>query len=204
MSSCCTDRSGRALYAIGFSPEGARYAGVAVRSRTALVYVLSGLVSSLAAVIYVAHLGQARSDAGTGYELDAITAVVLGGTSVFGGRGTLWGTLLGLLVLTVLQNGLHLAALPSELAGVLTGVLLVATIAVDRIRTERRRSSFLPLTEDMPVRNVQVAVLCAAILCGSLIVAGTNVWLLRGVIGASGGTGAAGATPASTRPLWWP
>ena len=60
--------------------------------------MLSGLVSSLAAVIYVAHLGQARSDAGNGYELDAITAVVLGGTSVFGGRGTLWGTLLGLFV----------------------------------------------------------------------------------------------------------
>ena len=98
---------GRALYAIGFSPEGARYAGLAVGSRTALVYVLSGLVSSVAAVIYVAHLGQARSDAGNGYELDAITAVVLGGTSVFGGRGTLWGTLLGLLILTVLQNGLH-------------------------------------------------------------------------------------------------
>ena len=73
--------------------------------------MLSGLVASLAAIIYVAHLGQARSDAGTGYELDAITAVVLGGTSVFGGRGTLWGTLLGLFALAVLQTGLQLAAL---------------------------------------------------------------------------------------------
>src|SRR5262245_419467 len=99
---------GRAIYAIGFSPCGAQYAGLPVRRRIGLVYLLSGLVSSLAAVIYVAHLGQARSDAGNGYELDAITAVVLGGTSVFGGRGSLWGTLLGLLVITVLQNGLHL------------------------------------------------------------------------------------------------
>ena len=95
--------------------------GFRSRRRVGLVYVLSGLVSSLAAVIYVAHLGQARSDAGNGYELDAITAVVLGGTSVFGGRGTLWGTLLGLSSLSVLRNGLRLAALPSELAGVLTG-----------------------------------------------------------------------------------
>ena len=73
-----------------------------------------------------------------GYELDAITAVVLGGTSVFGGRGTMWGTLIGLSALAVLRNGLHLAALPSELTGVLTGALLVATIAIDRFRTRAR------------------------------------------------------------------
>jgi rhamnose transport system substrate-binding protein len=175
---------GRALYAIGFSLEAARYAGLPVRRRIALVYVLSGLVSSLAAIIYIAHLGQARSDAGTGYELDAITAVVLGGTSVFGGRGTLWGTLLGLLVLAVLQNGLHLAALPSELAGVLTGVLLITTITIDRLRTGRRSRPALDAaasTEDMPVKNTQVAILCATILCGAVIVAGTNVWLVRSI-----------------------
>ena len=115
---------GRGLRAIGFSPEGARYAGLPVDRRLALVYVLSGLVASLAAIIYVAHLGQAKADAGTGYELVAITAVVLGGTSIFGGRGSVHGTLLGLLAIAVLQNGLRLADLPAELAGVLTGVLL--------------------------------------------------------------------------------
>src|SRR5262249_24367393 len=70
---------GRACYAIGFNPAGARYAGIPVAKRVGLVYVLSGVISAVAAIIYVAHLGQARSDAGTGYELDAITAVVLGG-----------------------------------------------------------------------------------------------------------------------------
>jgi rhamnose transport system permease protein len=80
---------GRTLYAIGFSPSGARYAGIRTGRRVALLYFLSGLVASIAAIIYVAHLGQAKSDAGTGYELAAITAVVLGGTSVFGGRGTI-------------------------------------------------------------------------------------------------------------------
>ena len=121
--------------------------------RVGLVYLLSGVVSSLAAIVYVAHLGQAQSDAGNGYELDAITAVVLGGTSVFGGRGTLWGTVLGLFAISVLRNGLQLAALPSELAGVLTGTLLLATIAIDRLRLSERSSTRDPFggrSEEQP------------------------------------------------------
>lgn len=170
---------GRALYAIGFTADGARYAGIPVARRLGLIYLLSGLVSSAAAMVYVAHLGQAKPDAGTGYELDAITAVVLGGTSVFGGRGTLWGTLLGLFALAVLQNGLHLAALPSELSGVLTGALLVITISIDRWRPRSRR--MVRTQSEISMRNSQVAVLCAAILAGALIVAGTNVWLVRSI-----------------------
>ena len=171
---------GRQWYAIGFSAGGARHAGIPVGRRVGLVYFLSGFLSSVAAIIYVAHLGQARSDAGTGYELDAITAVVLGGTSVFGGRGTLGGTVLGLAALSILKNGLQLAALPSELTGVLTGILLVTTIAIDRLGLRRAA----PATEDAGesvVKNSQVAVLCGAVLAGSLIVAGTNVWLIRSV-----------------------
>jgi rhamnose transport system substrate-binding protein/rhamnose transport system permease protein len=171
---------GRALYAIGFTPQGARYAALPVARRVGLVYVLSGLMSSVAAIIYVAHLGQARSDAGTGYELDAITAVVLGGTSVFGGRGTIGGTLLGLFALAVLQTGLHLAAWPAELTGVLTGVLLLATIAADRHIRRRPRVRAI-VEEELQVKNSQVAILCATIVAGSLIVAGTNVWLIRSV-----------------------
>src|SRR5882672_8027042 len=129
---------GRSLYAIGFSAEGARYAGVPVARRAGLVYLLSGFAASLAAVIYVAHLGQAKSDAGTGYELMAITAVVLGGASIFGGRGTLWGTALGLFAIVILQNGLRLADLPAELSGILTGALLVITICVDRLSSIKR------------------------------------------------------------------
>ncbi|HEY9137657.1 MAG TPA: substrate-binding domain-containing protein [Terriglobus sp.] len=128
---------GRALYAIGFNAEGARYAGIPVRKRIALIYVLSGLIASLAAVIYVAHLGLAKSDLGTGYELQAIAAIVLGGTSVFGGRGSILGSLLGLFFLSVLQNGMHLMALPSELNGVLTGVLLLLIVSADQLRRKK-------------------------------------------------------------------
>jgi rhamnose transport system permease protein len=119
---------GRSFRAIGFSPDGSRYAGLPVERRLALVYVLSGTVSALAALIYVAHLGQAKADAGSGFELLAITAVVLGGTSIFGGVGTVQGTLLGLAVLAILKNGLFLSDQPSELANILTGALLLLVL----------------------------------------------------------------------------
>jgi rhamnose transport system permease protein len=187
---------GRTLYAIGFGESGARYAGVPVRRRLALVYLLSGLVSSTAAIIYVAHLGQAKSDAGTGYELAAITAVVLGGASVYGGRGTVWGTLFGLFSISVLQNGLRLAALPSELTGVLTGAVLLAAIGLGRLRQKDGGAATL---EESPVKNTQVAILCATILAGSLIVAGTNVWLVRSLPSSAGSAtapiGAGGRRP---------
>ena len=86
---------GRGWYAIGCSAEGARYAGIPVGRRLAVLYVLSGLVAGCAALLYVARIGQAKADAGTGYELMAIAAVVLGGTAITGGRGTIGGTLLG-------------------------------------------------------------------------------------------------------------
>jgi len=193
--------AGRAWYVIGFTPAGARYAGVPVGRRIATLYVLSGVISSVAAIVYVAHLGQAKSDAGSGYELDAITAVVLGGTSVFGGRGTLWGTMLGLFALSVLRNGLHLAALPSELTGVLTGTLLVVTIVIDRLRDlpaavpQREQEE-----EEIPVKNSQVAVLCGTIVAGSLIVAATNVWLVRSLRSPGpAATSAAAAIPSTSK-----
>jgi rhamnose transport system permease protein len=165
---------GRAFYAIGFNEEGARYAGIPVRRRQALVYLLSGIVSSLAAIIYVAHLGLAKSDLGTGYELQAIAAVVLGGTSVFGGRGSLFGTLLGLSFLSVLQNGMHLLALPSELTGVLTGMLLLSIVCLDRLREEGRataKANVPPITKPDLVKGKQVPFIFAVLFIGSAIFA---------------------------------
>src|SRR6266542_2443327 len=181
---------GRSLYAIGFSPEGARYAGIHVARRLAFVYLLSGLISSLAAIIYVAHLGQAKSDAGTGYELMAITAVVLGGTSIFGGRGTVLGTVLGLFAIVILQNGLRLSAQPAELAGILTGALLVGTILIDRLSTRVRltrlagqdldeKISNRQLEGAFEVRNSKLTILSVVILIAAVIVAATNWMSLR-------------------------
>ncbi|HXI25010.1 MAG TPA: substrate-binding domain-containing protein [Pyrinomonadaceae bacterium] len=205
---------GRSLYAIGYSAEGARYAGIPVARRLAVVYVLSGLVSSSAAIIYVAHLGQAKSDAGTGYELMAITAVVLGGTSIFGGRGTVLGTVLGLFAIVILQNGLRLSAQPAELAGILTGALLVGTILIDRLSARVRSARQTALSsagrlataggdrqtfeEEFEVRNSQIAILSAVILIAALIVAGSN-WMLTRSLRQQ--LGAAGKTAAGRKPV---
>jgi len=121
---------GRSFRAIGFAPEGARYAGIPVGRRVAFAYVLAGTVAALAAIIYTARLGQAKADAGMGYELFAITAVVLGGTTIFGGVGSVHGTLLGVAAIAVLSNGLVHARQPREVAGVLTGVLLILALSI--------------------------------------------------------------------------
>ena len=189
---------GRGLVAIGFSEGGARFAGLRVQRLLMLAYILSGLVASLAAIVYVAHLGQAKADAGTGYELAAITAVVLGGTSIFGGRGSIPGTLLGLLAIAVLQNGLRLADLPSELAGVLTGTLLLVAIGLDRQSSGARMRSHHS-SELLTVKNSQVAVICAAILAAALINAAGNFFLVRSLKSDRGGPESAPPSTSSTR-----
>jgi rhamnose transport system permease protein len=123
---------GRSWRAIGFSPEGARYAGLPVPRRIATAYILAGAVAGLAAMIFVSRVSEARANAGVGYELAAITAVVLGGTSIFGGAGSIHGTLLGCAAVAMLANGLKCIrglANPTELAGLLTGGLLLLALA---------------------------------------------------------------------------
>jgi rhamnose transport system permease protein len=184
---------GRGLYAIGHSAAGARYAAIPATRRLALVYVLSGFAASVAGIIYVAHLGQAKSDAGTGYELIAITAVVLGGTSIFGGSGTIWGTLLGLAAIVLLQNGLRLSAWPAELAGISTGVLLIVTIALERVG-DRSRPPSPQAKEDDIMKNWQLATLCGTVLAGAVIISLSNWYLVTNLRSAgpmSGGTVAA-------------
>ncbi len=144
---------GRSFRAIGFAPEGARYAGIPVERRLALAYVLAGVVAAAAAIIYTARLGQAKADAGMGYELFAITAVVLGGTSIFGGSGSVHGTLLGVAAIAVLNNGLVHARQPREMAGMLTGLLLILALAGSAL--PKLLASFRSTRQNSPANKSQ-------------------------------------------------
>ena len=178
---------GRALYAIGHSAEGTRYAAVPVARRLAVVYLLSGLSAGIAAIVYVAHLGQAKSDAGTGYELIAITAVVLGGTSITGGSGTILGTLMGLAAIVLLQNGLRLSAWPAELAGISTGLLLILTIVLQRL-VGRRHAPDSTLPQEEPRRS-SAARLATEVCIALVVVVLAGYWVHRRQLAGTAGVG---------------
>jgi rhamnose transport system permease protein len=124
---------GRATYAIGSNAVASRFSGLSVDRALLLIYTASGLVAGLAAVIFVSRVSTTRSDMGTGLELDVITAVVLGGTSIFGGRGTIIGTLLGLVLMQALKNGLALAGVKGDGTIVVIGAVLIGTILISNI-----------------------------------------------------------------------
>lgn len=121
-------RFGRYVTGIGANAEAVRRAGVNTRRVTLTVYVMSGAAAALAGIIIAARLGSGSSNAGIGFELDVIAAVVLGGTSLFGGRGTMTGTLLGGLTVAVIGNGLILAHVSPFLAPIVTGAIILVAI----------------------------------------------------------------------------
>lgn len=126
-------RWGRVVYAIGSNEVAARFSGLGVEKTKVALYTASGFASALAAVIFVSRVSTTRSDMGTGIELDAITAVVLGGTSIFGGRGTVLGTVLGLCLIQALKNGLSLAGVKGDGTTVLIGVVLILAILASNL-----------------------------------------------------------------------
>jgi len=121
---------GRALYAIGNNREAARFSGINVRRAILGVFVTSGAMCSIAAIVLTAYLASARADTAIGLELPVITAVVLGGVSIFGGSGTIAGVLLALLVLAFVQNSLGLAGVTPEEQQIVTGAVLIVTLTV--------------------------------------------------------------------------
>jgi rhamnose transport system permease protein len=119
---------GRATYAIGANETAARFSGIRVNATKLWIYTAAGFCSALAAVIFVSRVTTTRSDMGTGLELDVITGVVLGGTSIFGGRGTIIGTVLGLILIQALKNGLALSGVKGDGTIVVIGLVLIGAI----------------------------------------------------------------------------
>ena len=129
---------GRYVYAIGGNEEATRLAGVNVRAHKTAVYAVSGLTSAMAAVILTARLNSAQPIAGMMYELDAIAATVIGGTSLMGGEGSLGGTLVGALIMGVLRNGLNRLGVSSVLQQIVIGAVIVGAVLVDTVLKRHR------------------------------------------------------------------
>lgn len=129
---------GRVTYAVGANETAARFSGMAVDRAKLLIYTASGTMAALAAVIFVSRVSTTRSDMGMGIEMDAISAVVLGGTSIFGGRGTMFGTILGLLLIQTMKNGLTLAGIKGDGSIIVIGSILILTILFSNLSSRKR------------------------------------------------------------------
>jgi fructose transport system permease protein len=129
--------AGRHVYAVGNSPEAARLMGISTRGLLIRVYALAGLLYGVAALLAVARTGVGDPQAGQTDNLDSITAVVLGGTSLFGGRGLVLGSLIGVLIVGVFRNGLTLMGVASVYQILITGILVILAVSTDRISRRR-------------------------------------------------------------------
>ena len=135
-------RFGRYVYAIGSNGDSARLAGIHVDRTKEMIYMCSGLLTGLAAMIFIGRTGAIQPSAGVGYEMDAIGAVVLGGVSFLGGKGSVVGTLLGAILMGLLMNGMTLLKISADFQGLITGVIIILALLLDTARTlykERRR-----------------------------------------------------------------
>ncbi|MFO1146833.1 MAG: ABC transporter permease [Alsobacter sp.] len=131
-------RAGYATYAIGANETAARFSGVRVDAAKLWIYGAAGFLSAVAAVIFVSRVTTTRSDMGTGIELDVITAVVLGGTSIFGGKGTIVGTILGLVLIQALKNGLALSGVKGDGTIVVIGAVLILALLAGTLLDRNR------------------------------------------------------------------
>nr|WP_204770359.1 ribose ABC transporter permease [Leuconostoc rapi] len=123
---------GRKTYALGGNEKAAFVSGIKVNLTKTWIYVISGIMSSAAGMILISRLSSAQPDAGTGFEMDAIAAVVLGGTSLAGGRGRIFGTLIGALIIGTLNNGMNLIGISSFYQQIVKGIVIIIAVLLDR------------------------------------------------------------------------
>ena len=132
-------RFGRYVYAVGGNETAARLAGINVDLIKIAVFVICGLCTAIASLIVTSRLSSGQPNAGTGYELDVIAAVVVGGTSLAGGRGSVMNTIVGAMLIGVLNNGLDLKGVPGDAQPIFKGIIIVAAVLLDQIARRRRR-----------------------------------------------------------------
>jgi ribose transport system permease protein len=131
---------GQQVYAIGSNPVAARFSGVPVKRRLVLVYALSGLMAGLGSLVFLARLNSAEGDIGEPLTLPAIAAVLIGGTSLFGGVGSPYGTLIGALILTLVLNGLNLLNVDANWQPFVTGAIIIVAVLVDSVSRQRQEA----------------------------------------------------------------
>ena len=125
---------GRYTFALGSNEEAARLSGVNVDNWKIVVYMLTGFFAGLAGIVMASRINSAQPSLGQGYELDAIAAAVIGGTSLSGGEGSILGTVIGAFLISTLSNGLRILSVPPEWQIVVTGVIVVAAVYLDIVR----------------------------------------------------------------------
>jgi ribose/xylose/arabinose/galactoside ABC-type transport system permease subunit len=136
-------RLGRSAYAIGGNPEAARMSGIRVERTKLLLYVFSGTLAAVAGLVLVGRQGSGNALSAEGMELQAIAAVVIGGTNLFGGEGKVSGTVIGMLVIGVLSNGLAIVGVSEFWQRVVNGLIIIAVVALDQWRRRAARASRL-------------------------------------------------------------
>ncbi len=143
-----TARSGRELYAVGSDPDAAVLYGLPVRGRVIGAFVLSGALAGLAGVIYAARYGTVSSDAGTGIELQAVAAAVIGGVAIFGGSGTVWGAAIGAVLLVTINRALPMVGISDFWQQALVGALIIAAIILDRVLSARQARKLIEARDE--------------------------------------------------------
>ena len=127
---------GRQIYCCGGNPESARLSGIPSKNVLTFVYALSGFMAGLAGVVSVGRLASANANAGTTYDNDAIAACIVGGASFTGGKGTIWGTLIGAMIMAVIRNGLNLMGASNDLQYIVIGAVIILAVTIDVVRNK--------------------------------------------------------------------